>query len=268
MANIANFNPSKVTTGRLKPELQAIFDELPVLIDYCERNGQILSEQIIEEIKDEINLTPERREQVIITHRDKFAERYKELIISGLRLKATDKDDILETIGLLMYVKGTWELPMPKDCGFGSIKPDPKGYFHAMIAPVFNNYAFIQACNDLLNQQAPTTDTPKPPQPPKTFPEYILHPDRENIAEALKTTFRGEKGKSIRLMIEVLKDHGLITYENRQRQKIFDAMKLYFDWYIGRRQSIFDYKRINDIEDYKAIEVRMLPILESIKNNK
>jgi hypothetical protein len=161
MANIANFNPSKVTTGRLKPELQAIFDELPVLIDYCERNGQILSEQIIEEIKDEINLTPERREQVIITHRDKFAERYKELIISGLRLKATDKDDILETIGLLMYVKGTWELPMPKDCGFESIKPDPKGYFHAMIAPVFNNYAFIQACNVLLSHTDDNGTQPK-----------------------------------------------------------------------------------------------------------
>lgn len=161
MANIANFNPSKVTTGRLKPELQAIFDELPGIIDYCERNGQILSEQIIEEIKDEISLTPERREQVIIAHRDKFAERYKELINSGLRLKADDKEDILETIGLLMFAKGTWELPMPKNCDFDSIKPDPKGYFHAMIAPVFNNYAFIQACNVLLSHTDVNGTQPK-----------------------------------------------------------------------------------------------------------
>lgn len=118
--------------------------------------------------------------------------------------------------------------------------------------------------------KAPATGTTETPKPPKTFPEYILHPDRERIAEALKTTFRGEKGKAIRLMIEVLNNQPqpLITYGNRQGKSLFDAMKLYFDWNIGTRQSIFDYKRINDEPDYKAIETRVLYILEGIKNNK
>jgi len=104
----------------------------------------------------------------------------------------------------------------------------------------------------------------------RTFPEYILHPEHERIAEALKTTFRGEKGKAIRLMLDVLADQPkpLITYENRQRKKIFEAMKLYFNRDIGSRQSIFDYKRNNDMTDYKAIETRVLYILKSIDNDK
>lgn len=158
---------AKVAEVRLNPELQDIlFNLLPRLIDFCEREGRRLAKQIIAEIKEEIALQPEQREQIILSHRNKYVNRYKELITSGLRLKATDKDDILETIGLLMYVKGTWELPMPKDCGFESIKPDPKGYFHAMIAPVFNNYAFIQACNELLKPDEPTgtTGTQNPEQ--------------------------------------------------------------------------------------------------------
>ncbi|KAF0202240.1 MAG: hypothetical protein FD170_1966 [Bacteroidetes bacterium] len=106
--------------------------------------------------------------------------------------------------------------------------------------------------------------------PAKTFPDYILHPQKKRIAEALKDTFTGEKGKTIRLMIEVLKNQPqpLITYDNRQRQKIFDAMKLFFNWDIGSKQSIFDYKRFNDETDYKAIEVKVLYILKSIKINR
>lgn len=176
---IVHFKPPKVTAGKLKTELQAIFDELPALIDYCERNGQRLAAQIIEEIEDEINLTPERKEQVIISNRDKYAEWYKKLISSGLRLKATDKEEILQLIGLQMFATGTWELPMPQNCSFSSIKPDPKGYFHTMLAPIFNSYAIIQACNKLLNP--PKTKTPETAEATETTEQKLkrlLEPNR------------------------------------------------------------------------------------------
>lgn len=103
---------------------------------------------------------------------------------------------------------------------------------------------------------------------PMTFADHILHPDRERIAEALKTSFRNKKGKSIRLMIEVLADQLLITYENRQRKKLYNAMKPYFNWDIGTYQSIFNYKQNDDLTDYKAVETSVLFILKTIENNK
>jgi hypothetical protein len=270
MAKIVHYKPQPIKAQKLNPELQAIFNELPTYIDYCERMGQRLADQIISGIEDEINLTPERREQIITGHRDKFAERYKELITSGLRLKATDKEDIIQKIGLWMYSSGTWKIPFPKDTSFKSLEPDPENHIKSAIEGVFKFYAIIQAFNKILIPPEPATSTPDPKKQPKPFPEYILHPERERIAEALKTTFRDEKGKAIRLMIEVLinQPQPLITYGNRAGTSLFNAMKLYFDWYIGTKQSIFDYKRINDETDYKAIELRVLYILESIKNNK
>jgi hypothetical protein len=163
ISKIIHHKPPKITAEKLKPELQSIFDQLPGIIEYCERGAQRFSKEIVKIIIDEIDLAPDEREQIIKTYRDKARERYKELTQSGLRLTATDNEEILQDIGLRMFATGTWELPMPKDCGFSSLKPDPKGYFHAMLEPIFKSYAVIQACNKLLIQ--PTTDTPDTPAP-------------------------------------------------------------------------------------------------------
>lgn len=185
MAKIVHFKPQPLKGETLNPELQTIFNELPNLIDYCERNGQRLAEQIIEEIKEEIAIQPEQREQIILSHRDKLVKRYKELINSGLRLKATDKEEILQKIGLIMFASGTWEIPMPKDCSFSSIKPDPKGYLHTAIAPIFYHYATIQACNNLLNPQA--TDTTETPVPETETTEQKIKRILEPLQEAFDT---------------------------------------------------------------------------------
>lgn len=106
----------------------------------------------------------------------------------------------------------------------------------------------------------------------KTFPEYLLHPQREQLAELLKNEFKTEKGKGIRLMIEVLNKNNpsIMNYENRQRSAIFNAIKEYFNRDIGTYQSIFDYKYNpnNALSDYKNIENRIIFILKSLENNK
>jgi hypothetical protein len=158
---------AKVTEVRLNPELQDIlFNLLPRLIDFCEREGRRLAKQIIAEIKEEIALQPEQREQIILSHRNKYVNRYKELITSGLRLKATDKEEIIQKIGLIMFSSGTWKIPLPKDCAFSSLQPDPKGHIQTAIAPLFNHYAIIEACNELLKPDEPTgtTGTQNPEQ--------------------------------------------------------------------------------------------------------
>jgi hypothetical protein len=104
----------------------------------------------------------------------------------------------------------------------------------------------------------------------KPFFVYILHSNNIQIAKSLKSSFTGKKGKTIRLMIDVLANQTepLINYENRQRKEIYEAMKLFFNWDIGTYQSIWDYKRENDLIDYKAVEAIVLQVLTSIKNDK
>lgn len=144
--------------GKLSPELQAIFDELPALIEYCERNGKEYAEHIIQQITEDADMAPHRREQIVISYLDKQIERYKELINSGLRLKATDKAGMLHMIGLHMYAANTWKIPLPKGCKFWSSEPNPKRHIHAAIAPLFNHFAAIQACKEMLT----ITDGTKP----------------------------------------------------------------------------------------------------------
>jgi hypothetical protein len=108
------------------------------------------------------------------------------------------------------------------------------------------------------------------PLPEKPFHEYILHEKNVQIAEQLKSEFKTEKGKSIRLIIEVLIEKKMFTIENRQRQKIYDAMKKYFDRYIGSKQSIFDYEinEISDRPDFESIELKINIILSRINKIK
>ncbi len=124
---------------------------------------------------------------------------------------------------------------------------------------------FLQA--DPLSEQP--TGKGKPP-PEKPFHEYILHEKNVQIAEQLKSEFKTEKGKSIRLIIEVLIKKKMFTIENRQRQKIYDAMKKYFDRDIGTKQSIFDYKikEISDRPDFESIEIRIDKRLSGINKTK
>jgi hypothetical protein len=116
----------------------------------------------------------------------------------------------------------------------------------------------------LVNTENPTN------QPAKAFPEFLLHENRDILANALKSEFSTEKGKGIRLMLEVLINKKLLVVENRSRKAIFQSLKSFFDRNIGTYQSIWDYKRSSIIEkgfadqvDYESIETRINFILES-----
>ncbi|MCB9016125.1 MAG: hypothetical protein H6541_10050 [Lentimicrobiaceae bacterium] len=142
---------------KLSPELQEIFDKIPAIIEYCEREAIDYSANELSKIEQEINLAPDESDKIIRLHRDRAILKYNELINSGLRLIPTDKTEILQLIGGWMIAKNTWQIPLPKDCSFSSIKPDPLMHIHAAIYPVYYQYNLIQACNELL---IPTSKTP------------------------------------------------------------------------------------------------------------
>jgi hypothetical protein len=106
----------------------------------------------------------------------------------------------------------------------------------------------------------------------KAFPEYLLHENRELLAQRLKEEFKTERGKGIRLMFEALQlnEPPLLTIENRQRKAIWQAMNEYFMRDIGTYQSIFDYKfdEIVDKVDFKAIKTKLDFILRTLTKDK
>jgi hypothetical protein len=230
LPKVIEHKPPKVTVAMLKPELQAIFDELPHLIDYCERNGQRLAEQIIEEIKEEIAIQPEQREQIIISHRDKLIIRYKELINSGLRLKATDKEEIIQKISLYMVATGTWKIPLPKDCSFESLNPEPKGHIKTALARLFNNYAIIQACNGLLKPDEPATTTPEAQVPDAETTEQKIKEILEPIRRAFDNS--GHIDFIVKALAECFEDK---EYSNRpiRATAIYESLEKFYEPFVN-----------------------------------
>lgn len=102
----------------------------------------------------------------------------------------------------------------------------------------------------------------------KMFPDFLLHPKKEKLAEAIKTEFSAEKGKMLRLMLKVLESQQppLITIGIRQATMLYAAMSVYFDWNIGTRQSIFNYKMDDDIDkpDLENVAIRVNHILSKL----
>ena len=100
------------------------------------------------------------------------------------------------------------------------------------------------------------------------FSDYLLHPKKEELAEAIKTEFIAEKGKILRLMLKVLESQKppLISIGIRQATNLYAAMSVYFDWNIGTRQSIFNYKMDDDIDkpDLENISIRVNHILTKL----
>ena len=101
-----------------------------------------------------------------------------------------------------------------------------------------------------LNNKLKTATSPlplqssKPTKKAKEFPAFLIHQQREKLAEALRTEFSLEKGKGIRLMIEALKAYNpkLIAYGDGDKMALYNAMKSYFNWNIGTYNSIFQYE--------------------------
>ena len=122
-----------------------------------------------------------------------------------------------------------------------------------------------------LNNKLKTAANPlplqssKPTKKAKEFPAFLIHNQRIKLAEALRTEFSLEKGKGIRLMIEALKAHtpSLITYGDREKKALHEAMKNYFNSNIGTSNSIFqcDYYPDRDRESLNGASARIDHIL-------
>lgn len=99
----------------------------------------------------------------------------------------------------------------------------------------------------------------------KIFPEYLSHEKHETLAEAIKSKFRDQKGKTIRLMIEALKDKNLLNIIDGHHSELFRAIDNFFDWNIGSYNSIFqtyDFKPGNS-KCKKDFEI-VLHIIENL----
>lgn len=125
-----------------------------------------------------------------------------------------------------------------------------------------------------LNNKLKTATSPlplrssKPTKKAKEFPAFLIHQQKEKLADALKAEFSNEKGKGIRLMIEALKAHDskLITCVYGENKALFNAMENYFNWYIGTYNSIFlyDYHSDRNQESLELVTARIDHILQHL----
>lgn len=103
----------------------------------------------------------------------------------------------------------------------------------------------------------------------KSLPELLLHENNYILAEKLKSEFNTEKGKSIRLIIEVLKNKHILKIGIRQGTNIYKALKEYFGRDIGSKQSIFNYEfnMTADKIELEGFEKRIDFLLKEIDNH-
>jgi hypothetical protein len=101
----------------------------------------------------------------------------------------------------------------------------------------------------------------------KLFSEYLTHDKNEKLAEKLRNEFNTEKGKSIRLMIEALKQSQLLVIPDRMNALFYQAMVDYFTRYVGSYQSVFNYKlnSHSDKEDIEKAKTKIDSILKKMK---
>lgn len=78
----------------------------------------------------------------------------------------------------------------------------------------------------------------------KPFADYLMHLRKEELARQLREQFRGEKGKGLKMMVEVLSrnEPPLISFMYGQASALHTAIETYFDCNIGKYSGFNDYK--------------------------
>jgi transposase len=86
------------------------------------------------------------------------------------------------------------------------------------------------------------------PQQEKSFPEHLNHAKNKELAEKIKQTFTTERGREIRILIEVMKEKHLISIGSRQFKAMFKSLKSYLNRDIGSYQSVQNPKSFDEID--------------------
>jgi hypothetical protein len=252
-------------------------DEAAVIEQYCQRVKELCAEGLIP-----VHWNQNRP----YFGADHICERYKEITGNDI---AIEYENDIELSGLLIEIYGDDYVPHPRldnlaelnQC-FGStldskrvrtLSADRLILVSKMYHKLLNNKLIIgkpEATMQLPIEIVPTKLPSKTiDNKLKLFPDYLLHSQKDNLAAALRTEFSAEKGKSIRIMLGAMEQYepALITIGKREGQKIYDALKLYFDRDIGSRQSIFDntITNKNDKEDVEKMKLRIKHILKDLK---
>lgn len=99
----------------------------------------------------------------------------------------------------------------------------------------------------------------------KDFPSFFLHNESFKIAQLIKEEFKTEKGKVIKILIDILKEFKLISLDSRGLKKFYDCMRDYFDNDIGSYESIRkqESKHIYT-PDIEAVRIRIKNILSKL----
>lgn len=105
----------------------------------------------------------------------------------------------------------------------------------------------------------------------KEFPDYLQHPKREELAEALKNEFNDGKGKVIAMLIQALKDLELVNIVTRKLKPFFEDMENYFDRDIGSYNAMNKYKEDTiksqaHHDEYESTKKRVEKVLGQIKD--
>lgn len=95
----------------------------------------------------------------------------------------------------------------------------------------------------------------------KTF--FLKQYDVDKLLVELKEAFTIEKGKDIRIIIQILKDYSILVIPDKKFKLFYDCLKEFFERNIGSYASINDYKTIHS-EDYKIIKVKIDDLLKRI----
>lgn len=98
------------------------------------------------------------------------------------------------------------------------------------------------------------------------FIEYLFHPQKEELANLLKTVFKDEKGKVLKVLIEVLKEKKILAFGNGEFHRFYNSMKEFFGWNIGSYNSIngFHFDKVLHKVDYDAVKTKVDIITEQI----
>lgn len=106
-------------------------------------------------------------------------------------------------------------------------------------------------------------------KPTKSFYDFLLHADKVALGNEIKKEFTTEKGKAIRILIESMKimEPPMLSHGDREKNALYEAMKLFFCHNIGSYNGIFNYNYSEeyDATDVEAMKTRLRFVLEQLK---